>query len=476
MKRALLFVLVWVLLAVTLAAANPPSPLLLDGFFDDWSGIPLVRDPGGAGADGINLDSVAVLAADSVIAVHFTDRAETILQGNNSIRLLADLDNNPATGMPVDGAGVDLVWSFGKRSGVLYSANGEERVIGTEDINLVTMPSMSSSEFEIGFRRNFVPGSTLRLRLESTAKNGDSLPDRGFVDVPIVESEPLPPLSLEKQDPNHLRLMLWNVWDDHYRHQPESFTRIIRAANPDVMILVDASAGAGEIKEKVEEWLPNSPTGFWNVRHQGEDVAVASPWPILNGWDIPGMPRAGLFLVQFPEPFTGRILIAAIHPICCSNDSIRQQQVDALLAFIRDAYTSGGELSVDPSIPLLIIGDTNLVGWRSQYFGYTLGRIHDEKTFGSSFNTNGPFPLTDIRSRHPEAPYAYSWRDDSTAFGPARIDLLFLPTKRLGIGTNYFLDTRTLSAATRERYGLKWEDNLNASDHIPHIVDIYPVK
>lgn len=452
------------------------DPLIFDGRLNEWNAVPLNLDEGGAGEDGINLDSLRVVRAENWLAISYTTGRELVMQSGNSLRMLLDLDGNRDTGVRSGDLGVDMVWDFADRSGSLYAGNVRQP-IGTEDVELVIAPAMASTRFEIGMINPLPAGETIGVSIVSREQNGDLLgPEAGLHITPTELPLPDPQLT-SKQEASHLRVMLWNCWDDNFRSEPKAFARIVRAASPDLMVLVDVeNSDADDIRTVVTHWLGTPDSGPWQVVHRGEDTAIASPSPILGSWEIPGMPRAGAYLLELPAPFDGPVLLLAIHPVCCSNDRLRQRQVDSMLAYIRDVYAHPESLGIDPETPLLIIGDTNLVGWSSQYRGYTEGKIHDEKRYGVSPKTAPTrFPLTDLVSRHTDGPQAYTWRDDTTDFGPARIDCVFYPAEVFGVGTHFIIDTRSMDVGRLGQMGLNPDDSELASDHLPHIVDFYPV-
>jgi hypothetical protein len=458
-----------------LAAAPLPAqtqPLVLDAHLDEWDALPVALDPGGAGPDAIDLDSLRAAFSGQLLAFSFTTGREIIPQSGNPLRLMIDLDGKVTTGARRGDLGVDLLWDFSERSGWLLLGDGRHS-IGTEDIDLVVAPAMASTRFELSLRSPLQRGDSVGVLLHSIYEDGDQIGSPEGVVLPLTELQAPPSNEIAKQDSTDLRVMLWNCWDDNFRQQPEAFARIAQAISPDMLVLVDVEySSADEIRGEVTRWLGLPDGGEWNVVHEGYDVAVASPYPILQSWPIPGMPRAGAFLLEMPSPFAETVFLLAIHPICCSNDRIRQEQVDAMLSFLRYARNLEGTIALEQDVPLWIIGDTNLVGWKSQYRGYTRGDIYDESTFGPDLSSSpGWFPLTDVVSRHTDGPQTYTWRDDSTPYGPARIDCVFYPEDRFSIGAHFVLDTRTMAEKRLRWFGLKREFSGLASDHLPHVVD-----
>jgi len=460
----------------TLLASPPEAPLLFDGWFEEWEGLELARDPGDAGEDGIDLDSLAAQQAEGWIALHFTTGRKLVLQNGNSIRMLVDLDADRNTGVKFGEAGVDLIWDFAEKEGLMFEASGRSSRLTTPDVGLFIQPSFASTRFEVAVKTWCNITDKIRVRLESTTETGDVFPAKDFLEIPLNPSKELPDLSLGKQRKKDLRVMLWNCGEGLSEEKSNCMASIAHALDPELLVLVDVEEYDEQgVREMVEGWELKGGKEL-NVVKQGYDVAVASPWPILGHWDIPGMPRGGLYLLELPKPFASPVLLAAIHPICCNNDRIRQEQADALLVALEDAYSVGGNVDVDPDVPLMIIGDTNLIGWKSQYRNYTLGQFYNDELGPLTPPAANKFPLTDLRSRHPEAPFAWTWRDDETHFSPARIDLMFLPNSVVTAKNHFVFDTRLLSEKTLKKLGLKREDSPLASDHIPHVVDLAPAK
>ncbi|MCB0638314.1 MAG: hypothetical protein KDC54_16910, partial [Lewinella sp.] len=152
-------------------------------------------------------------------------------------------------------------------------------------------------------------------------------------------------------------------------------------------------------------------------------------------------------------------------------DSARQAEADQIMAFVRDLRTPGGAYDVSPGTPILLAGDANLVGYRSQYVTLLEGAIQDEKTYGPAFAPDwDDTALTDLHPPQFQRPFTFTWRGNG--FFPGRLDYVFYTDSVLDIGRHFVFDTVGLPAATLARYKLREQDAPDTYKHFPLVVDL----
>src|SRR4030095_16525594 len=191
--------------------------------------------------------------------------------------------------------------------------------------------------------------------------------------------------------------------------------RVLSAIDPDVLCfeeIYDNSAAA--TAALVESFLPSGAGAAWYSR-ENTDVKIVSRFPVLGTWFLNG--AAGdrnLGVLLDTQAALGRTtLVIGNHLFCCTNNSGRQQEVDRIMAFFRDAKTPGGTITVPDGTMLLVTGDLNLVGFSQQLRTLLQGDIVDEATFGPDFLPDwDATPFADLVTRQSEKRFAYTGRDE----------------------------------------------------------------
>jgi endonuclease/exonuclease/phosphatase family metal-dependent hydrolase len=98
-------------------------------------------------------------------------------------------------------------------------------------------------------------------------------------------------------------------------------------------------------------------------------------------------------LIDVPDRFGKDFLVINCHYKCCggaSNDATRQREADATIAFLLDAKSPGGVITLPQNTPFVIMGDLNFVGERQQLKTLLTGEIINTQLFG---NGGKPQPL-----------------------------------------------------------------------------------
>ncbi|MEJ2129241.1 MAG: endonuclease/exonuclease/phosphatase family protein [Woeseiaceae bacterium] len=296
--------------------------------------------------------------------------------------------------------------------------------------------------------------------------------------------------------------MTWNVKrnsifpPDGIRH--ESFGRIVKAVDPDVIALqeiisLDTDA---ELTRLMNRYIPLEEGESWHVhtvsdnalisRHpmRWQDGQLVVPYP-LPEWDLPGFHFGfAAALVDLPDRFGGtELLVVAMHNKSGADESqirMRQVQSDAIVSWMRDLRTSTQGHAIADDTPIVILGDMNVVPDASTQPLETLlnGDIVDEETFGPDFSIDWDgTDITDSRPSHNARDQKfYTWRNDNLPFEPSALDRILYTDSVMSTRERFVLNTMTLSPNQLEHLELQQTDVLyggdpNFYDHLPLIVD-----
>ena len=125
---------------------------------------------------------------------------------------------------------------------------------------------------------------------------------------------------------------------------------------------------------------------------------------------------------------------------------------------------------------MVIAGDMNLVGGANQVLTLTDGLIVDEMAFGPSFEPDWDrTPFADSWARHLGGTSVATWRDARSSFAPGKLDYIVYSDSALRMERAFILATEKLDEETLAGYGLRVEDTLEASDHLPIVADFTPI-
>ncbi len=476
------------------AVASHPARIVADGDTDDWAALrPLADDPAGdAPAEGVDFRRVWMAHDAQFVFLRFELERERSLQEGNDLTLFIDTDNDAATGRAAQGLGAEVVWTFGERSGRYVSANGS-REIGHPALGMVTAPTVTSSTFEVAFRREaeptgrpLFPGDTLRIALADQQTNGDALPDaENGLTYRLTSAEDVSapePADLERADGTALRVMSYNVEFDGLfeANKAPRFRRIFAATRPDVIGFQEIyDHDAAVTQERMTELAPLAEGGTWHTAKAGRDLIAASRYPIEQTYTIDGYQnyRSAGFVIDAQDALGSSVLLIVTHPPCCSGgtppaDVRRQQVVDGIVAFLRDAQTEGGTLDLPANTPIIITGDMNFVGDHQQPLTLRTGEIINTDRYGAPIDPDWDgSPLTDAAPPVTGWPMNFTWYDLGSSFGPGRLDYIYYTDSVLDGLKSYVLFTPGMTPDRRSEAGLQEQDTPEAADHLPVVVD-----
>jgi endonuclease/exonuclease/phosphatase family metal-dependent hydrolase len=309
---------------------------------------------------------------------------------------------------------------------------------------------------------------------------------------------------LAKRDPQHVRLLCYNVnWDaifaddDPLNHKYRghngqgAFVRVLRVINPDVICIqeINPQRDVKDVLNILDRAVPIDPDNderFWHG-YLGRDNVIASRWP-LTMKASETMPATGrghaMALVNLPDAtYPADLYVINAHLKSAGgekNIARRQKHADAIMNWIRDARRPEGAITLPPRTPYLFCGDFNIYDndHRRHHFTLLTGDILDEKTYGKDFLPDWDNTiLGDVLPLHNgTGPQRWTWRDDTTGFNPGPLDRIIYTDSVLRVAHAYILNTAMLSDKQLAACGLKRGDvaldlDKGVFDHVPMVVD-----
>jgi len=429
-------------------------------------------------------NSLKVINDDDFLNIYFETDEFLSLQNDNSLTLYIDLDDDSSTGKSVNGIGAEIEFIFGDRRGTVY-VNNSEYAIGVGALFLIISPTVWSDKFEITINLNSSVGGTNlfsseRIRLlikdEST---GVSIPgeDRGSgYRIADYNFDPLQGYSMVKQSDEFIRVMSHNVLFSNFM-KPEAtgaYQRLYRAVQPDIIgfseLYTDYSID--EIITRLEEILPSPEGKSWKVERTNDNV-LATRYSIKFNTSA-GPFGNGAFLVDLRPTYNSDLFVVVAHPPCCDNDPARQDEADAIAAFIRDAKAPGGELTLIDKTPVMIVGDMNFVGDPRQVSTLVDGDIVQENIYGNDYipDWDGT-SFEDSKPLSSNLPHTFTHNggDGPGTYSNGRLDYIIYSGSVLDLENSFVMFTPAMPQDTLTLYGLIDSDTDIASDHLPLIAD-----
>lgn len=446
--------------------------IVLDEDPSEWSQVETEYiDPTGD-SNGLDVVKFQITNDDRFLYLLIEFNSEIELQENNDLVLYIDTDNNPNTGTVKNGIGYEFRYAFGERSGSYQS-----RSLRSYDIGLINSPTVTSHIFEIKIDidaqingSNLFSSDTIRLFFEAT--DGDEYaPDAGNPALYKLDEELTyleQPFHIAKSSITDFRVLTYNSKRDALFDPSlfDEYDRILSAIKPDIIGFQEIYNNDGvDAAALIEQMLPSSAGEAWYYGDTGTDNLIVSRYPIINQQTVEGN---SAYLLEMGDDYLFTIVA---HPPCCSNEEGRQWEIDAFMGVLRDSK-SGSEFNIPEKTPIIIMGDMNLVGLNRQQTTLTTGDIFYENDHGPDFDPDWDgSALDDAKPYNPGLPTSFTWYSPNSSYGAGRLDYVVYSGSVLEVLNSFSLHTPTLDQDSLRVYGLKHQDTIDASDHIPVVVD-----
>jgi endonuclease/exonuclease/phosphatase family metal-dependent hydrolase len=468
------------LLLILIICPSLQAQFAIDGNFNDWQVNPTIATK--------NVDSKVPLLeiGNDAERLYFHLRLaeevklyEASHSGNTYLKLYIDADNNPSTGLLKGPVGAELVLDLGSRSFYAYSSSGSSQQIYWPALGFKTLPTVTAQEHEFTVLRNsgqYSLSDTIVIVAEEI-RSRELFPSEGKLEYIFTQSGAslATNLSFARPEKGQIRAMSYNLLHDGMTDldRRESLGKIIASALPDVAILNENwNTTHSQAQYFLRNYVSNAVN--WQVAVYGGGNILASRWPITESWTIEGGSNArhNASLVDLPESISRQdLLVISLHLPCCTNDGGRQQGVDAVAAFIRDAKTPGGAINLPDGTPILIGGDLNLVGYAQQLTTLLEGDIQDNHRFGADFSPDwdgSGLRVDEATQTHSRE--TISWYDEGSSFPPGKLDYIVYTDSRLNLLHSFVINTRNMDEIALTEAGLYSTDSYG-SDHLPVVAD-----
>ncbi len=452
----------------------------LDGKFCEWDDVQTnYIDTENDGKD-VDFVSFSVTNDDDFLYIYFRLSKETLINAAYNLYLEIDTDNNFWTGYRVNGIGAELGWSFGGKKGY-FNIDGTPDIVKFSSIGLRCLPSVTSRDFELAIKRDakpdgiqrLFPSDTIRLCFYESSGGGDLMPNDGefFTYVFQDNSFPVKNIEFDKAEED-IRLLTYNVLNDGLLDEQRKlfFKKIIAETSPDIITFNECwNSNAKQVENFLKDVFPNQ---TWKCLKADEGNVTCSVFEQERFWNV--LPGARITAVQYKIPGEKQkhFIVINTHLKCCNSDDIRQNQADALAAFILDGVNKGGVLDFPDLCPFVISGDLNLVGDAQQLKTLLSGEIMDTAKWGKGDHPDWDnSQLKDEIARHTDKKMAYTWRNDQSDYWPGRLDYHLFSNSVMTVAKSFVLCTETMTKEHLDKYQFDPNTTSLASDHLPRVSD-----
>lgn len=453
---------------------------LIDEHFDDWDSLKpsFIDTRGEVSTNRVDFDRFWITNDNEYLFIRFNFlNREINLQSDNDLILYIDIDNNSSTGLLVNGIGAEIEFRFGDKFGIARLPNLTTN-IEQNDIGLISLPTVTGRDFELGIKRDFnINGQSVQINnsirfVLKDGSAGDQIPNNGEFINYTIDSNIIglsATYQINKKDVSHLRILSLNtLFDQSFEFSARSSTeRVMKSIDPDIIALQEVrETSASEASDYMDQWLPLEGSNKWFSEKIEPDIIVCSKEPILRSSPIDGN---GAFFLQYGSR---NILLINTHLPCCDNESGRQAEVDNIMSFIRDSKNGISDIPLKIGTPIIILGDMNLVGNRQQRKTLLDGNIINENTYGRDFEPDwdgSDFIMSDMPTTN--TPFSYTWKRSFSDFWPGRLDYIIYSGSAMKQENGYALDTREMSSNELINAGLFSSDSDNISDHLACVAD-----
>ena len=483
--------------AAAVMFAQAPSPVVIDGDFSDWAAVPVaVSDAGDAAQSAVDIGEVRVLSTARHLFLSIaTGRSVNLGTMPGMLAVIVDRDGDATTGETVHGLeGVDVSVECSPlptNPGVVVRRlpveAGRPATETWSAVNFTYAPRHAGERFEMKLDQ----GAGTKARLKIVFVSGGKLIDETAI-IPIA----VPARAIEKPvtagtgptDPlvrdsrTSFRVAVWNV-GGMLPVTADSIDRVIRAIDPDVLILDELWPAL--TAEGIKARLPSSgraSSAPWAValgsrgaergavaaRGRVETVMSYVPYPpegldAMHGndagdriWTADDGIGAAVVVVRLGSR---RLIVVPVDLTCCGppesgNEALRILEADAINAATRRTLRGGAD-------GVLVGGDFNLVGTGTplNVMAHRLDLDNTALDPVDALRLNGLSKDT------------WRQRGGGGRFPPGRLDWLLHSGSTLEVIRSFVFDTADLSPSWLTFHKLKADDSAAASDHLPIVAD-----
>ncbi len=423
---------------------------VVDGRFGEWTSDKLVVTDAAGDASSV-FDVTEVYAASAGTLLYVSFGTGTILNvqasppGEDTLRLEVGFQGSSALT-------IDL------RNRNAYTGGNPSNYLPWSAFEFEAMTTHAADRFEIRADLGAVGigvGDTITLNFSGS----DTL------DAPVPFTLQQPAAVPVRRDPGRLgdtsvRIASLNTLRGGLLApgQTEPIGRLVRAVAADVYCFQEQNSPAASIANRLAELDPLGNGLAWDVHRVG-DTAIATQQTMIPLF------RSGDAATIIDFAGEGAVLVFSVHPPCCgyigsSQDKARVAEMAGVVATIAALRSGQFGQTFEPyrDVPVIIIGDWNLVGSRTP-----LDLVEDQQ---------GP-AMTHWLLPHLIGDDVHTWRDLFEApgdFAPGLLDLLTYSSQQLVRRNGFVLDSLELDTSELQLLGLESGDS-GASDHLMLVGD-----
>lgn len=391
-----------------ISAQSLRVPVHIDGEFAEW--------PVQSGKASLRATSDA-----HGVYAYFQLASPVVFQAEAGLALFFDTDGDAGTGLE----GFDIRWDAGSRVGTVFDANGASSAeISHNDLALVVAPTIDSDSFELVVSRSTFSGDTTRVKVEHSPS--------GFSELISLELEDIAFSSVRdgsRPQFTDVRVCSYNVrfdglWDPAYRSAFESEIALLQS---DIIAFQEIYSHTAN---ESLQWA-QSVDSEYSHSVNGSDCHIISKYPIAESWTLDGNLAARISLGADSE-----LILINVHLPCCASVVGRQNEMATIEDFILD-IRQGNVAGVAPTIPILAVGDFNLVDSDSANI--------------ASFEAGSSLSRTRFLQLNRNT--SSTWENPGSSFSPGQLDWMFISAGLIPL--NNFVSK-----------------GAQPSDHLPVVIDL----
>ena len=506
--------------ALLLTPQRTQISIALDGEFDDWRSVQGVDAGGGVENAEANLRGLRMWHDETDLFVLITFAEPTYVRGLTApLRIAFDADGNSTTGKQELGLeGVDMIVDLpGARPGVLgcttfTSAGDPDSSLTASEAGFEIQPGFRHTSFEIRLRRSLgkralFTGPIVRAKAAIVTPGSSTLNATGVLlhNLTTPYREPaLKSVNVSRAEGTSFRVLLWNVSNRQMFLQPAGFQRVLRALQPDIVLLDEVWGPRAELERFATRHpkldIPIEKAGEGSAARIGQflnDAGLRGRWNVLFS-------RTGI-AYEHSVVATRAPLAAVVDGIDYTDPKLldlvpdvddRRELLEAGITFTGGVITWNGRRILAGSVDFACCGSDRSDTWQSKLRSLQArtvrDRVHqliradriDAVLIGGDLNLHvSSEPLVLLADRTGPAasslvsvrPYWLQKRSISTGsagqFGSIALDWLLYSNASLTVQRSFIFRASEIPLNERERLKIEVTDT-DASNHLPIVADL----